>query len=78
MQGVKVKGLAAGGETVFEQQMDGWYVLARSPRSYQTEIPDDACRKVKTIVIEAQTGITSVGAGGAVTKRIDLPAPSCK
>src|SRR5437773_1615617 len=48
LQGVKVKGMSSTGEVLFEKQLDGWYVLPGSPRSYEVEVPASACPRLKT------------------------------
>ena len=75
VHGVKVRGLAESGSDVFERQLDGWYVLAGTPRSYELELPADVCSKVKSVVIEAQT---DMAATAAVTAQAEVPPRSCK
>lgn len=78
LEGVKLQGKAAGGQTVFARQLDGWYVLAGSPRSYSLEIPAAECLKLKTIVIEAQTDVTALGNSGTITREFEVPPGACK
>jgi len=78
LQKVKVRGIATDGQVAFERELDGWYVLAGSPRTYQLEVPADACRRIKTVSIEAETDIPSVGNGGAVSKTFDVAPGACK
>lgn len=77
VQKVKVRGLAENGAGIFERDLDGWYVLAGSPRSYEVELPADVCSKVKSIVIDAQTDSTSVTTA-TVTARADVARQGCK
>ena len=74
LEGVKLQGVGANGEALFDRQLDGWYVLAGSPRTYSVEIPADACSKLKKIVIDAQTDT----AKGTVTREIEVAPPLCK
>lgn len=76
VQGVRVAGLAADGSKVFERQLDGWYVLPGTPRTYEMEIPSDLCPKVKSVEIEAQTDLTTDNAKPAA--RVDMSQQSCK
>lgn len=75
LEGVKLQGLGSNGEALFDRQLDGWYVLAGSPRSYSVEIPAAACSKLKKIVIEAQTDITGKA---AITKELEVTPSLCK
>ena len=50
---VNLTALGAGGETVHQQSVDGWYVLTGVTRPYMLKLPPEACAKAKTIRIEA-------------------------
>jgi P pilus assembly chaperone PapD len=52
--GVRVKGLGASGDTRFERESDGWYVLAGGSRNFEIEIPKRSCRGIARFSIEAQ------------------------
>jgi len=73
---VKVSGLAGDGTRLFEKQVDGWYVLPGTPRSYEVEIPADLCSRVSRIEIQAQTDLAADAATRAT--QIDVPKQSCK
>ena len=75
LEGVKVQGVGSNGESLFDRQLEGWYVLAGSPRTYSVEIPAATCSKLKKIVIEAQTDI---GSRAAITKEIEVSPALCK
>ena len=77
LEGVKLHGVGSNGEMLFDRQLDGWYVLAGSPRTYSVEVPAAECSKLKRIVIEAQTDITAVG-NGAVTREFEVSPGFCK
>jgi fimbrial chaperone protein len=77
LEGVKLRGMGSKGETLFDRQLDGWYVLAGSPRAYSVEIPAASCSGLKKIVIEAQTDITAVG-NGKITKEFEVSPAFCK
>src|SRR5437899_4115396 len=70
LEGVKLRGVGSNGESLFDRQLDGWYVLAGSPRMYSVEIPAASCSKLKKIVIEAETDIASRGKG-TITKEFE-------
>ena len=78
LQKVRVRGLAADGQAAFERELDGWYVLAGSPRTYQVDVPADACSKIAKVSVEATTDITSLGNAGAVSKTFDVAPGGCK
>jgi len=78
IESVKLHGTGSNGETVFDRQLDGWYVLAGSPRSYSVEVPAADCSKLKKIVIEAQTDTPSVGTSGSITREFEVPPGACK
>ena len=74
LEGVKLQGVGSNGESLFDRQLEGWYVLAGSPRTYSVEIPAGTCSKLKKIVIEAQTDIGK----DAITKEIEVVPALCK
>ena len=73
---VKVSGLAGDGTQLFEKQVDGWYVLPGTPRSYEVEIPAEFCQRVSRIAIQAQTDRLAEAAAPAA--QIDVPKQSCQ
>jgi fimbrial chaperone protein len=74
LEGVKLRGIGSNGQTLFDRQLDGWYVLAGSPRTYSVEIPAADCSKLKKLVIEAQTDIGN----GKVTKEFEVSPGLCR
>jgi fimbrial chaperone protein len=76
--GVKLQGIGSNGKTLFERQLDGWYVLAGSPRAYSVEVPATDCSKLKKVVIGAQTDVRSLGSAGTITKEFEVSPGSCK
>ncbi|HUP47405.1 MAG TPA: fimbria/pilus periplasmic chaperone [Thermoanaerobaculia bacterium] len=77
VQGVKVRGADANDATLFEHQLDGWYVLAGTERSYDYAIPADVCPRLKSIHITAQTDSIAEGAA-ATAGRLEISATNCK
>src|SRR5437868_14086107 len=75
LEGVKLQGVGANGEPLFDRQLEGWYVLAGTPRTYSVEIPAGTCSKLKKIVIEAQTDISGKG---TVTKELEVSPALCR
>jgi fimbrial chaperone protein len=78
LQGVKVRGVGSAGEALFDRQLDGWYVLAGSPRTYNMQVTAADCSRLKKIVIEAQTDISTLGNAGTITKEFEISPGSCK
>ena len=74
LDGVKLHGIGANGESLFERQLDGWYVLAGSLRSYNVDLPAESCSKLKKIVIDAETDIPNK----TVTKEFEVSPALCK
>lgn len=50
---VRLLGLGAGGDTLFDQTLDGWYLLAGAQRPYSFTLPPDICPKLRTLRLEA-------------------------
>jgi len=75
LEGVKLQGVGANGEPLFDRQLEGWYVLAGMPRTYSVEIPAATCSKLRKIVIEAQTDISGKA---PITKELEVTPSLCK
>jgi fimbrial chaperone protein len=58
-----VTGENAKGEKVFSRDIGGWYLLADASRLYATEIPEDVCRDLVKIEVEAKTDRFSFSGG---------------
>lgn len=50
---VRYTGLDAGGKPVFEQALDGWYLLAGAERPYILKLPPEQCALARTLRAEA-------------------------
>jgi P pilus assembly chaperone PapD len=70
-----VRALAEDDTEVFRAELDGWYVLAGTRRTYDVALPTDACVKATMIVaeahvdggtIEARTAIRDCAAGSVL------------
>jgi fimbrial chaperone protein len=72
LRGVRVKGLDPTGNSLFERESDGWYVLAEGSRDYEIEIPKQRCEQVARFVIEAHVeGVT-------VLENLESSSASCR
>jgi hypothetical protein len=74
---VKVQGVGSDGATLFERQLDGWYVLAGTHRAYELAIPPEVCPGLKSISISAQTDSHAATAAIA-TANIGVTATNCR
>jgi hypothetical protein len=72
LRGVRVKGLGPTGNSLFELESDGWYVLAAGSRDYEIEISRHRCEHVARFVIEAQVD------GGIVLGNLEPSSASCR
>ena len=50
---VRLVGLGAGGEALFDQSVDGWYLLAGAQRAYAFTLPAEVCPRVRVLRVEA-------------------------
>jgi fimbrial chaperone protein len=68
---VIVRGMAAEDQMVFEDSLQGWYVLAGKTRTWQYTFRNAQCRPSKFIEIEVFAHDTML------SKRLDIPAGAC-
>ena len=69
-QSIKVRGLA-GSNTAFNQELEGWYVLAGGRREFDMAFPKNACAQVTSIVVDIQF------ASGKLQERLQTPNGAC-
>lgn len=50
---VRLVAVGAGGETLLDQSVDGWYLLAGAQRPYAFNLPAEVCPNVRTLRVEA-------------------------
>lgn len=70
-QVIRVRGQGAGGETLWEGEQEGWYVLAGDRRVYEMPFPREECVRTKTVAVEVKTGEQTL------TERLDITAAAC-
>lgn len=70
-QVIRVRGQGAGGETLWEGEQEGWYVLAGDRRVYEMPFPREECVRTKTVAVEVKTGEQ------ILTERLDIAAAAC-
>ena len=56
-QSVRVVGLDAAGQPLFDKQREGWYVLSGGTRTYDLPLSAAECSKLKTVRVEVQTDV---------------------
>ena len=71
VQSVKVKMLDATGTATFEKTVDGWYVLAGGTRTWDIDVPKDACAKSKTVTVDVSSAEVKFSG------RADVAAAGC-
>ncbi len=54
---VRVVGTTTGGETVFDRNAEGWYVLAGGSRAYEMSLPPEQCSRLAVVAVEARTDV---------------------
>jgi fimbrial chaperone protein len=70
-QVIRVRGQGAGGETLWEGEQEGWYILAGERRVYEMPFPREECAKTKTVAVEVKAGEQTL------TERLDIAAAAC-
>ena len=74
---VKVTGLDEKGQTLFERQREGWYVLAGGTRTYELDLPAESCAGLRSLRIEAQTDLADKPDEALLKADVAVPAGSC-
>lgn len=72
VQTIRITGHGAGGETVVQGALEGWYILAGGTRIYELELPPDKCPAVTAVSIEVQTPQATF------TERHDATPTACR
>jgi P pilus assembly chaperone PapD len=70
-QVIRVRGQGAAGETVWEGEQEGWYILAGDRRVYEMPFPREECARTKTVAVEVKAGEQTL------TERLDIAAAAC-
>jgi len=71
VQSVKIKAVDAAGATAFDKSVEGWYLLAGGTRTWEIDLPKDACAKSKAVTFEVQSDETKFNA------RMDVATAAC-
>ncbi len=70
-QVIRVRGRGAGGETLWEGEQEGWYILAGDRRVYEMPFPREECARTKTVAVEVKAGEQTL------TERLDIAPAAC-
>jgi fimbrial chaperone protein len=67
---IRVRGLA-GGEAVFDREVDGWYVLASGRREFAVPLPAPDCKRVTAVLVNVDI------ASETLEERLQTPGGAC-
>jgi fimbrial chaperone protein len=70
-QSIRVRGQGPMGETVWEGEQPGWYILAGEQRVYEHPLTREECVKTTAVAVEVKTGEQTL------TERLDIAAAAC-
>ena len=70
-QTIRVRGHGPAGETVWEGEQEGWYILAGEHRLYEMPFPREECVKTSTVAVEVKAGEQTL------TERLAIAAAAC-
>lgn len=70
-QHLRLTRLTVSNDKGFQQDLAGWYSLAGTARNYTIEIPREACRTAKSLVVRGE------GEGISFERRVDVDASRC-
>ena len=70
-QVIRVRGQGAAGETLWEGEQEGWYILAGDRRLYELPFPLETCARTKTVAVEVKAGEQTL------TERLDIAPAAC-
>jgi fimbrial chaperone protein len=59
-QAINLRGLAADGQSVFEQQLASWYVLSGGRRDFDVAVSSPDCARATSVLVEVLLGSSSL------------------
>lgn len=71
-QAIKVRGLAANGDRLFEQDLVSWYVLAGGSREFDVPVTVEHCARTASVTVDVTVGSTSL------TEMLQTPGGACR
>lgn len=69
---VRFVGKNAAGETIFSQEVNGWYLLSGAARLYATPVPADKCSALHVIDVQVDADLTKLNG------KIDVDKNACR
>jgi fimbrial chaperone protein len=76
-QSVRVTGLGAGNQAVFDRQRQGWYILSGESRTFDMDLQPEECAQLKSLRIEVRTDMTELPETSTLKKDLDMPTGAC-
>jgi hypothetical protein len=70
-QAVRVRGVGASDDSLFDHQEAGWYVLAGASRTRELALPPKACANIRTLAVEVRMEQATF------QERLDVPPDAC-
>lgn len=70
-QSIRIRGQGPGGETVWQGEQEGWYVLAGQQRIYEMALPREECTRTRTVEVEVKAGEQTL------TERLTIGVTAC-
>jgi fimbrial chaperone protein len=70
-QAIRVRGQGPGGETLWQGELEGWYILAGQQRIYEMALPREECLRTRTVEVEAKAGEQTL------TERLTIGSATC-
>ncbi|MCX5867660.1 MAG: fimbria/pilus periplasmic chaperone [Proteobacteria bacterium] len=70
---LKAVGDDGNGKDLYQQELKGWYILPGVSKTYLFDIPDNVCRKLKTITLDAKIDKGAIAQRKAYLKESACP-----
>lgn len=70
---IQLTGQDTAGISLFDQELNGWYLLHGSSRTYTAEVPADLCRNLDTLEVKVQTDLFVLNGTTHVDKAMCQP-----
>jgi fimbrial chaperone protein len=70
-QEIKVSGVSATGQTLFEREVSGWYILAGGRRDFDVALPAASCAEIASLRVQVALG------SEPLKEMLQTPAGTC-
>jgi fimbrial chaperone protein len=71
-QSIRLEGVAATGESLFRQEVAGWYILAGGRRHFTVTLPRESCARLTSVLVAMEIGTTGL------KEHLQTPAGACQ